>query len=165
MKNILLYAIKNSSCFPLLREKLKSVSWRPYRGGAGLGRVWVQGTGAWAALWARCTQEPGWILEPGIPHMQGKVLALCIKPGSEFSADLFFHIWPHLYQGAEAFSGILPEPLEEIEIAVCITTIHREALSFLDFQESWALFHRRLLVWPCSGGVKRFSYIRNCFFP
>ena len=152
IKDIWHHAVKSPSLFPLLRAKVQSVCWSPYRGQCRALQGLGAGAGAGATLCVCCTQERGGVREPGIPHMQGKVLAFCVKPGCEFSADLLLLIWSHLYQVAEAIPRILPKPLEEIEVAVCVSTVQCEALSFPDVQESWALLH----LWPCSGEWRGF---------
>lgn len=50
-------------------------------------------------------------------------------------------------------------PLEEIISSVFVTAVQCEVLTFLDF-----LFHQWLSIWPCSGGVRKCSYIKHIFF-
>lgn len=87
--NICPYVIKNPSCFPKLKLRVL-VPLLEVQGSAGF-RCRVQAP-EWCCGLAGCTQIRGCIMELGSPHMQGKVLVLCVKPGCEFSADLVFHI-------------------------------------------------------------------------
>ena len=50
-------------------------------------------------------------------------------------------------------------PLEEIISSIFVTAVQCEVLTFLDF-----LFHQWLSIWPCSGGVRKCSYIKHIFF-